>query len=466
MSLSLPEISTGRILSLMAISLLSLSPLAAESPQYELVNRQAIDRVWAGNVANFDFLTEGNHQYIAYYDANRQMSVAHRKGPRSPWVYYKVDSWLGWDSHNYIRMALDADGHLHLSGNLHANRIEYFRTRYAHDVRSLKRVEVMADPELEQRVTYPRFLKSQEGDLIFKYRIGGSGDGSDIYLGYDTESRTWKNLYNGALIDGQGRMNAYVEGPDPGPDGRFHMVWIWRDTGDAATNHDISYARSPDLLTWEDSSGKPIQLPITFERSDVVDPVPPGGGAINNNVKLGFDPLNRPVVAYHKFDPQGNTQIYVSRREDSAWVPYQVSDWEDFRWDFGGFGALPGLKVKIGKPERLPDGNIRLPVQKEGSRLLFILDGHSLELLETQDAPPPFPPLLAEVVSSEEVALNPRNVTGDQLAFRTRSTGGFNGSTDEVFYITWEAQAPFRDQAREAIPPPSTLFLHHLESAY
>ena len=458
-----PKMPSKRLFSLIAISLLFLNPLMAEGPQYELVNRQAIDRVWAGNVANFDFLTEGSHQYIAYYDANRQMSVAHRKGPRAPWVYYKVDSWLGWDSHNYIEMALDADGHLHLSGNMHANRIEYFRTRYPHDVRSLKRVEVMVDPELEERVTYPRFLQSPEGDLIFKYRIGGSGNGNDIYLLYDTESRAWSNLYNGALIDGQGKMNAYVEGPKTGPDGRFHMVWIWRDTPNAATNHDISYARSPDLLSWEDSAGKPIPLPITFERSDVVDPVPPGGGAINGNVKLGFDSLERPIVAYHKFDPHGNTQIYVSRREDSGWVLYQVSEWEDFRWDFGGFGALPEVKVRLGTPEQLPDGTIRLPVQKEGNRLLFILDGRSLELLETKDAPPPFPPLLADVVSSDEVSLDPRNQTGSKPAFRTRSTGGFNDSPDEVFYITWEAQAAFRDQARETIPPPSILYLHHLK---
>jgi hypothetical protein len=448
---------------LAALSLMPFNPLTAGSPEFELVNRQAIDRVWAGNFANFDFLTEGSHQYIAYYDANRQMSVAHRKGPRRPWVYYKVDSWLGWDSHNYIEMALDSEGHLHLTGNMHGDRIEYFRMEYPHEVRSLRRVRVMADPESEDRVTYPRFLKSREGSLVFKYRIGGSGNGSDIYLLYDTESRTWSQFHNGPLIDGEGKMNAYVEGPTAGPDGRFHMVWIWRDTGDAATNHDISYARSPDLMEWEDSSGRPIRLPITFERSDIVDPVPTGGGAINNNVKLGFDPQNRPIVAYHKFDPDGNTQVYVSRYEETEWIPYQVSNWKNFRWDFGGFGALPGFKVRIGKPESLPDGNIRLPVQREGDRSLFILDGSSLELLEIQDAPPRFPSIIAEVLSSGKVSLDPRDVTGDQLAFRTRSTNGFHESPDEVFYITWEAQAPFRDQARDGIPPPSTLFLHQLK---
>ncbi|HKK18905.1 MAG TPA: hypothetical protein VJ952_09530, partial [Opitutales bacterium] len=57
------------------LALLPASALWAESSEYELVNRQAIDRVWAGNYVRFDFLTQGNHQYIAYYDSNRQMSV-------------------------------------------------------------------------------------------------------------------------------------------------------------------------------------------------------------------------------------------------------------------------------------------------------------------------------------------------------------------------------------------------------
>lgn len=445
--------------------ILPLAPLAAESGEFELVNRQAIDRVWAGNVAGFDFLTQGNHQYIAYYDANRQMSVAYRRGPRSPWTYYKVDSWLGWDSHNNIKMALDADGHLHLSGNMHGHRIEYFRTRYAHDVRSLKRVEVMANREMEKRVTYPRFLQNKNGDLLFKYRIGGSGNGSDIYLRYDTESRDWSQLHAGPLIDGEGKMNAYVDGPAPGPDGRFHMVWIWRDTGDAATNHDISYARSPDLVEWQDSAGKRIQIPITFNKSDIVDPVPPGGGAINNNVKLGFDSQNRPLVAFHKFDENGNTQVYLSRREDAGWASYPITDWEDFRWSFSGFGALPDWKVRVGRPELLPDGNILLPIGREGKGAIYVLDGDSLEHIDTRDAPPPFPEVVAEVASSKKALNQDRLSAGNRPIFRTRSTGGFNDSPDEQFFISWEAQVPFRDQAREAIPPPSTLILHRLKKS-
>jgi hypothetical protein len=49
------------------------------------------------------------------------------------------------------------------------------------------------------------------------------------------------------LIDGQGERSAYIYGggmPIPGPDGRFHLLWVWRETPDHATNNSLSYART------------------------------------------------------------------------------------------------------------------------------------------------------------------------------------------------------------------------------
>ncbi|MDQ8200647.1 BNR repeat-containing protein [Pelagicoccus enzymogenes] len=443
------------------LALFVVVPLQA-SDNYELVNRQAIDRVWSGNYVGFDFLTRGSHQYIAYYDANRQLTVMYRGGERDPFRHYKVDSWYAWDSHNYITMELDADGHLHLLGNMHADRLEYFRTRHAHDIRSLERIRVMENEKLESAFTYPRFLKRDNGELILKYRSGGSGDGSEIYLVYDPQEKAWSRMHEGSLIDGQGLMNAYVEGPLLGPDGRFHMAWIWRDTPDASTNHDISYARSDDLINWEDSSGKPISLPITYDKSDVVDPVPSGGGAINGNNKLGFDSKDRPVIAFHKYDENGNTQVYISRREATAWITRKVTDWKGFRWSFGGTGSLSSFDVRIRKPEQLANGKIKIPVKKLDQWYDLLLDEDSLELIETQ-AGYAYPPLISEVASSDAVLLNGQDSYGPDLILKTLSSQAFEDAEDEVFYLSWESQAPFRGQARDHILPPSILYLHHLK---
>jgi hypothetical protein len=93
-------------------------------------------------------------------------------------------------------------------------------------------------------------------------------------------------------------MNAYCSVPRQDPDGRFHMVWVWRDTPDCASNHDLSYARSDDLVRWTDSAGSPLALPITVETGEIIDRVPPGGGLLNVNRELGFDNAGRPVVSY------------------------------------------------------------------------------------------------------------------------------------------------------------------------
>ena len=152
-------------------------------------------------------------------------------------------------------------------------------------------------------------------------------------------TKTWRRLLNAPFTDGQGQRNAYPVGPVLGPDAFWHMVWVWRETPDAETNHDLSYARSRDLVQWQTAAGANLTLPITLATSDIVDPVPVNGGMINNNTKVGFDAQNRPIVAYHKFDSAGNTQLYNARFENGRWVPHKTSSWT-YRWAFSGQGTL------------------------------------------------------------------------------------------------------------------------------
>jgi len=49
------------------------------------------------------------------------------------------------------------------------------------------------------------------------------------------------------------------------------------------------------MVHWENAAGEALELPITIvTKGVVVDPVPPGGGAINGNTKVGFDHQKRP----------------------------------------------------------------------------------------------------------------------------------------------------------------------------
>jgi hypothetical protein len=197
-----------------------------------------LEPVWSGHPVGFGLLTRPPHQYAAYYDAQRRMTVAQRRLDAKRWTFTRLPLVLGWDSHNYVTMAFDRAGHLHVSGNMHCAPLVYFRTTKAGDAGSLERVPAMTG-ERESRVTYPVFFRSREGQLLFRYRDGGSGNGDDLFQAYDEKSQHWTRLLDRPVLGGEGQRNAYATVPIPGPDQRFHMVWVWRETGDCATNHDL-----------------------------------------------------------------------------------------------------------------------------------------------------------------------------------------------------------------------------------
>lgn len=92
----------------------------------------------------------------------------------------------------------------------------------------------------EERCTYPRFMVGSDGQLLFMYRSGRSGNGRSFFNRYDLASQTWSRFLDTPLFDGEELRNAYPIGPLKGPDGKFHIIWVWRDTPDCATNHDLS----------------------------------------------------------------------------------------------------------------------------------------------------------------------------------------------------------------------------------
>jgi hypothetical protein len=234
--------------------------------------------VWSGHPVGFALLTHGVRQFVAFYAADRRMTVAQRTLGQRQWSYTTLPSTVGWDSHNYIAMALDREGTLHVAGNMHASPLVYFRSTRPYDASSLERVPSMTGQH-EERVTYPVFSYAPDGALLLQYRSGSSGSGDTYRNRYDESTKTWHALTDQPLFFGGKRMNAYPLDPVRGPDGWVHQVWVWRDTPMAETNHDLSYARSRDLVHWETVAGVPLPLPLTIETPGlVVDPSPPRGG--------------------------------------------------------------------------------------------------------------------------------------------------------------------------------------------
>ncbi len=431
----------------------STAPAGAAEAEWRVADRSDIDTVPSGFPVGFSLLTHGQRQYVAYYDAAHQMTVGARALGQGKWQLVKLDSKVGWDSHNGITMTVDAEGNLHLAGNMHGVPLIYFRTETPGDIATFKRLPMTG--KNEHRCTYPHFLRDQAGRLIFTYRDGGSGNGSNFYKVYDVKSRSWSPLMGAPLFDGQGQRNAYPTGPAIGPDKRFHVIWVWRDTPDCATNNNLSYARSSDLIHWEAAAGQAIELPMTLATKGlIVDPAPSGGGMINGGQDLVFDSHGRPMIAYHKSDANGNMQIYVARFDQGKWVRRAITSW-DKPVKFSGGGAMPFIGISVSSPRRVGDGVWAVGYRHRdyGSGAAGFRED-TLEPVKAKLAPQP-PEIPAE--------MNRPEIKFDGIGVHCGGDLGESGDPNVRYVMRWETLGPNHDRKPAgALPPPSKLSVFKL----
>jgi len=440
---SCPLAVASRRLAGVAAAVLGLASLAGADAPAVL----DVAPVWSGHPVGFALVTAGDRQCVGFYDADRRLTVAVRSLDEPTWAFVPLPRTTGWDSHNSIAMAVDRAGFVHLAADMHCSPLVYFRSRHPLDEGftgdSFEPLHQMTG-DRESRVTYPVFMPDANGDLVFMYRHGSSGDGDQILNRYDTASRAWRRLLDEPLTRGRRgaeTMNAYFEGPVRGPDGFFHLVWVWRDTPDCDTCHDVCYARSRDLVRWERSDGSPLDLPITADTCEVVDPVPPGQGLINGLVRIGFDARHRPVLSYHAYDEAGRSQIRAARLEDGRWRIHQTSRWSH-RWEFGGGGSI-GFEVGIGPVEVADDGTLVQDHSSSAGRGTWTLDPTTLaERGETTRRQPPAGRIESKVPGMEV-----------RQAFDEGEPAG-----SRRFLLRWETLGPNRDRPRpEPWPAPSML---------
>jgi hypothetical protein len=435
----------------------SLAFAAAPLQRLQLQDSLKISDVWSGHPVDFTFVERGDSQYVAYYDTLRRMTVAMRPTQSNTLRYVNLPSAIGWDSHNYIAMALDSLGYIHVSGNMHAAPLVYFRSMAPFKIDSIRASSMVGLQETS--VTYPVFFNGPSGDLLFMYRDGASGNGNQIFDKWTIVPKKWSRLFDRPLFDGQGLRNAYMGGPIPGPDGYYHIYWMWRETADAATTHDVSYIRSKDLVNWETAGGVKLTLPITASTKGVrVDSIPQHGGLINRGA-IGFDSQKRLTISYHKFDAAGYTQLYNARWENTQWKIYQTSAWT-YRWDFGGAGTL-ALNITFGPITLEPNGSLTQSYYhvKNGTGI-WELDEATLKpksILGTSLWPasleaPQHPGMTVHWLKSAGII----SLAGS--FFNSTSTPAKDPSV--VNALRWETMPENQDQPRSPIPAPTSLMMY------
>ena len=241
------------------------------------------------------------YQYTAYYDtvgSVQKVVLARRTVSETAvgaWETVQTDSQFlngdesgsgnsrTWDAHNVISIGIcPQDGTLHLSWDHHNETLRYRKSvdglcttnKAAWGPNMLKAEQnwMVASGTPEYDVTYPQFITTPDGGLVFNRRIGISGNGDQKVQVYDPASGAWKLSVKfisrsgtyvglnpfGSTVTATERC-AYINGLDFDPSGTMHVTWAWRESASQYGNRDICYAYSPDMgVNWYNNAGENI----------------------------------------------------------------------------------------------------------------------------------------------------------------------------------------------------------------
>ncbi|MGI4744319.1 MAG: BNR repeat-containing protein [Janthinobacterium lividum] len=308
---------------------------------------------WAKNNVNGavfrknSVVSQGQDQYMAYYDSVGYVTLAKRRLPAGPWQVQRTP-YKGkvQDAHNVISLMVDGAGYLHLAFDHHGNPLRYCRSTAPGSL-TMSELQPMTGAH-EDNVTYPEFHRFPNGDLLFMYRDGSSGNGNLALNRYDVKTRRWTRLHD-VLISGEGQRNAYWQACLDAR-GTIHVSWVWRESPNVASNHDLAYARSVDGgRTWQRSNGAAYQLPITAATAEYAARIPENSELINQT-SMTTDAAGTPYIATY-WRPAGTQvpQYQLVYLAGKTWKTVQVSQ-RTTPFSLSGVGTK---KIPISRPQLL-----------------------------------------------------------------------------------------------------------------
>ncbi|MBI2595545.1 BNR-4 repeat-containing protein [Candidatus Daviesbacteria bacterium] len=259
------------------------------------------------------------------------------------WSYNQVSVNVGDDPHFFCSLGVDKDGYIHIAYDMQNVPLKYKKSDNPNDINSFSPSSMTGTAE--DRVTYPSFHKSPNGDLYFLYRNGGSGTG-DLYIKrYDSLNKVWENFATPLIL---GSSSTPAKSPYWGnivwdKNGDMHIAWTFRDS-QMQQNSNLYYAKyNQSLKRWEKSDGSVYTLPITPQTAEAVVVLDYSQNLAESN-GIYIDSFNHPHIAYIKNAASGKTEVFYTSFNGSSWVNKQVTNLNPDRAFYTGLNA-PQLVV-------------------------------------------------------------------------------------------------------------------------
>jgi BNR repeat-containing family member len=308
---------------------------------------------WAGNSINTvifrknSLCTFHDTQYISYYNNDGFVVLGKRKLNSGKWDL-KTTNIKGniTDAHRSISIMVDGDGYLHMAWDHHNNPLNYCKSISPSSLQMTEKIPMTNDSE--KNVTYPEFYKLPDGDLIFMYRDGQSGRGNIVINRYDIQTKQWRQLHSN-LIDGEKQRNAYWQACIDNK-GTIHLSWVWRESPDVASNHDMCYARSTDGgLTWENSKGEKYQLPINTATAEYVCRIPQNSELINQTSIYANEDGDPFIASYWRDKSDSVPQYHIICRTNDQWKVLNLG----FRKTAFSLSGTGTKRIPISRPQTI-----------------------------------------------------------------------------------------------------------------
>ncbi|MHA6247174.1 BNR repeat-containing protein [Pontibacter sp. CAU 1760] len=338
---------------LCALFFLCLSVTSCTTPRLAQPTSTTIADGWANNSVNAvvfrknSLVTHQGTQYAAWYAADRQVVLAKRRSGAETWEISKTGfTGNASDAHNTISLMVDGNGFLHLSWDHHNNPLNYARSVAPGSLELTEKMPMTG--QQEKVVSYPEFYRLADGNLLFFYRDGGSGQGNMVINRYDTKQQKWTQLHSN-LISGEGERNAYWQAYID-ERGTIHVSWVWRESPNVASNHDLSYARSTDGgMTWEKTNGEKYTLPITEATAEIAQRIPQNSELINQT-SMGADATGNPFIATYWREADSDVpQYHLVYHTGNNWKTLAL----DFRATPFSLSGVGTKSIPIARPQVL-----------------------------------------------------------------------------------------------------------------